>query len=49
MRVGACALFVRDGRMLLGHRLPGRGYYPDVWDLIGGHLRQGESPESAMI
>ncbi|MGH8654561.1 MAG: NUDIX hydrolase [Gammaproteobacteria bacterium] len=49
MRVGACALFIRDGRILLGHRSPGRAYYPDVWDLIGGHLRQAESPELAMI
>ena len=49
MRVGACALFVRDGRVLLGHRSPHRAYYPNVWDMIGGHVEAGEAPEAAMI
>ena len=48
-RVGACALLVRDGRVLLGHRSPARSYYPNVWDLIGGHAKPGESPEAALI
>lgn len=49
MRIGACAIFVRDGRVLLGHSSPERVYYPDVWDLIGGHVRDGETPEAAMV
>lgn len=49
MRVAACALFIRDGRVLLGHRSPARAYYPDVWDLIGGHVEHGEELEAAMI
>jgi 8-oxo-dGTP diphosphatase len=49
MRVGACAIFVRDRRVLLGHRSPARAYYPDAWDLIGGHVRAGERPEAAMV
>lgn len=49
MRVAACALLVRDGRVLLGHRSPGLAYYPNVWDLIGGHAKPGESPEVALV
>jgi len=49
MRVGACALLVRDGRFLLGHRSPQRAYYPDVWDLIGGHVEPTESPREALV
>ena len=49
MRTCACALLLRDDQVLLGHRSPERDYYPDVWDLIGGHTRTDESPEAAMI
>ncbi len=49
MRICACALLLRDDQVLLGHRSPERAYYPDVWDLIGGHTRPDESPEAAMI
>jgi 8-oxo-dGTP diphosphatase len=40
---------VRDGRVLLAHRSPARRWYPDVWDLPGGHLEPGESPEQALV
>ena len=49
LRIGACALLVRNGEVLLGHRSSDRGYYPNVWDMPGGHVRPGESPEAAMI
>jgi len=42
------ALLVRDGRALLGHRSLDRRWYPDVWDLPGGHVRDGESPQEAL-
>ncbi len=48
MRVAACALIVRDGRVLLGRRHPTRAYYPGVWDLFGGHVQEGESPAMAL-
>ncbi|SEQ80698.1 NUDIX hydrolase [Microlunatus flavus] len=38
---------VEAGRLLLGHRHPGRRWYPDCWDLVGGHCEAGESPEEA--
>jgi len=49
VRVCACGLLARDGLLLLGHRSPTLAYYPGVWDLIGGHLESGESPEDALI
>jgi 8-oxo-dGTP diphosphatase len=34
---------VRDGRVLLVHRRPDKRAYPDVWDLPGGLIEEGES------
>lgn len=45
----ATAALVRDGRVLLGHRHPARRWYPDCWDLVGGHIEAGESAEQAVI
>lgn len=36
------------GRALLVHRSPDRQWYPDVWDLPGGHLASGEEPRAAL-
>jgi len=38
----------RGGRVLLAHRSPGRDFYPDVWDLPGGHVEPGEDPREAL-
>ena len=45
----ATAGLIRDGRVLLGHRHPRRRWYPNCWDLIGGHIEMGETPERAVI
>ena len=45
----ATAALVRDGRVLLGHRHPQRRWYPDCWDLVGGHVEPGESAEQAVV
>jgi 8-oxo-dGTP diphosphatase len=42
-------LLVRDGRALLCHRSPDREWYPDVWDLPGGHVEDGETPVAALV
>ena len=42
------ALLVRAGRVLLCHRSPDREWYPDVWDIPGGHVETGESPAEAL-
>ena len=39
---------IRDGMVLLVHRSPSARFYPDVWDLFGGHVEMGESLEEAL-
>ncbi len=41
-------MLVRDGRVLMVHRHPRREWYADCWDLVGGHLEDGETPEDAV-
>lgn len=45
-RVAFCVL-VAGGKGLLAHRHPARLLYPDVWDVPGGHIEPGETPEQA--
>jgi mutator protein MutT len=40
---------LRNGRVLLAHRSPGRRWYPGVWDLPGGHVEPGESDRQALV
>lgn len=44
----AIAALVRDGKLLLAHRHPERRWYPDCWDLVGGHVEHGEEPGDAI-
>ena len=39
---------MRDGRVLLVHRHPSRRWYPDCWDLVGGHVEPGELAHQAV-
>jgi 8-oxo-dGTP diphosphatase len=41
-------LLRRRGRVLLGHRSPERHWYPDIWDLPGGHVEDHEQPPQAL-
>lgn len=41
-------VLVADGRVLLGHRSPARRWYPDVWDIPGGHVEAGETSREAL-
>lgn len=36
-------------RILLGHRAPSRAFYPNVWDMPGGHCEEGEAPEATLV
>ncbi|MEV0822491.1 NUDIX hydrolase [Nonomuraea rubra] len=38
-----------DDRVLLCHRSAGRRWYPDVWDLPGGHVEEGEDPRESLV
>ncbi|SFK46862.1 NUDIX hydrolase [Lysobacter sp. cf310] len=37
------ALLVRDGRVLLGRRTADREFLAGAWDVLGGHIEDGES------
>ena len=39
---------IRDNMVLLVHRSPSARFWPDVWDLFGGHVNEGESLEEAL-
>ncbi|MBB3464634.1 NUDIX domain-containing protein [Sinorhizobium sp. B11] len=45
----ACAIFWREGRVLLVRRAGHKERFPDCWDLVGGHVEAGESPAAAMV
>jgi 8-oxo-dGTP pyrophosphatase MutT (NUDIX family) len=45
----ACAVFVKDGLVLLVKRAPHKVWYPNQWDLVGGHVERGESVETALV
>ncbi|MCA2182153.1 NUDIX hydrolase [Nonomuraea glycinis] len=41
---------LRDGdRVLLCHRSARRRWYPDVWDLPGGHVEEREDPKESLV
>ena len=42
-------LIVRSGRILLGRRSAEREFYPDVWDMFGGHMEPGEGHEQTLV
>jgi mutator protein MutT len=42
-------LLRRDGEALLCHRHPDRVSFPDVWDLPGGHIEEGEPVADALV
>ena len=43
------ALIIRSGRILLGQRSPTRAFYPNVWDLFGGHVEPGEQQHETLL
>lgn len=47
--VVVAAAVVAGDRVLLGHRHPGRPWYPGVWDLPGGHVEAGERRIDALV
>jgi mutator protein MutT len=46
---GAAGILIHDLKILLAKRSAGQTFYPNVWDLPGGHLEAGESPETALV
>jgi 8-oxo-dGTP diphosphatase len=42
-------LLIEADKVLLCHRSDSRRWYPNVWDLPGGHVEQGETPAVALV
>jgi len=49
MRTCAGGLLVRGDEILLAKRSEGRTFYPDVWDVIGGHCEGSEATADALV
>jgi mutator protein MutT len=45
----AAAAIRRRGKILLCHRRADREWYPDCWDVVGGHIERGESATEAVV
>ena len=43
------ALIFHTGQILLGLRSAGREFYPNVWDMFGGHVEPGELPDQTLV
>ena len=43
------ALIVQSQRVLLGLRSAARTFYPDVWDMFGGHVEPAEGHEETLV
>src|SRR5215211_3950590 len=42
-------LIIQSQRILLGQRSATREFYPDVWDVFGGHMEPGEGQEQTLV
>ena len=49
MRICADGLLVQGVEMLLAKRSAERAFYPGVWDVIGGHCAEGETPGDTLV
>ncbi len=45
----AAALIVESQMILLGKRASTRTFYPNVWDVFGGHIEAGEQPDQTLV
>jgi mutator protein MutT len=45
----AGAILVRNGTVLLCHRSPDRDWFPNVWDIPGGHVEEGETSAATVV
>ena len=43
------ALIIRSQKILLGHRAVTRAFYPNVWDVFGGHVEPGEQHDQTLV
>lgn len=43
------ALIIQGDHILLGRRSSGRPFYPNVWDVFGGHIEPEEQPVETLV
>jgi 8-oxo-dGTP diphosphatase len=43
------ALIIHSDRILLGKRSSRRAFYPNVWDVFGGHIEPREQPNQTLV
>jgi mutator protein MutT len=48
-KVCAAGILFRDRKILLGKRHSDRDFYPNTWDIPGGHCKDGETSEETLI
>ncbi len=48
-RIGVGGALLRGDQVLLGKRSADRTLYPGVWDIVGGHRIEGETPEQTLV
>ncbi|MFX1534750.1 MAG: NUDIX hydrolase [Promethearchaeota archaeon] len=49
MKKCAAGILLKKDKILLGRRSTNLKFYPNVWDLIGGHCKSNEVPEQALM
>ena len=49
MKRCAGGILLQERQILLGKRSPDREFYPDVWDVVGGHCLNEEDPAHALV
>ena len=49
MKTCSGGILVRENLILLAKRKRSLEFYPDVWDIVGGHCRNGETPEETLM
>jgi 8-oxo-dGTP diphosphatase len=49
VRECVAAILRRRDTVLLCHRSPDRAWFPNVWDLPGGHVEPGETTHAALV
>ena len=49
MRVCAGGLLIRGNEILLAKRAEDRTFYPGVWDIVGGHCDEDETPAETLV
>ncbi|EFH84464.1 NUDIX hydrolase [Ktedonobacter racemifer] len=49
MNVCVGGILLKENKLLLGKRAAHRTFYPNVWDIVGGHAESNETPEQTLI